>query len=149
MKRACVLLFLLFSLPPLCSAQKVEKLPAFSAEAPGKVKATLDATGYRVFLPNTLAACDVWLAKDIPTAKRADAKGASYPEFADSQFLGEIFFPKGGGHDFRGQTVRAGTTPCAINYCRVMAIISASLHIRTSSCLYLSLTILTQRSTMT
>src|SRR4051812_31124696 len=109
MKRACVLLFLLFSLPPLCSAQKVEKLPAFSAEAPGKVKATLDATGYRVFLPNTLAACDVWLAKDIPTAKRADAKGASYPEFADSQFLGEIFFPKGGGHDFRGQTVRAGT----------------------------------------
>jgi hypothetical protein len=109
MKRACVLFLLLFSLATLSSAQKVEKLPAIAGEASDKIKTALDATGYRVFLPNTLAACDVWLAKVVATVKRADAKGASYPEFADAQFLGVITFPKGGGRDFRGQTVRAGS----------------------------------------
>lgn len=109
MKRFCVFLLLLSLFAPLAFAQKLEKLSAFSGDVPDKVKAALEETGYRIFLPNTLAACDVWLAAKAPTAKRADNKGASYPEFADSQFLGVITFPKGGGHDFRGQTVRPGS----------------------------------------
>jgi hypothetical protein len=109
MKRFCILLPVVLLIAPLIFAQRIEKLPAFSGDAPDKIKAALDSTGYRVFLPNTLAACDVWFAKDVPTSKRTDAKGASYPDFADSQFLGVITFPKGGARDFRGQTVRPGS----------------------------------------
>lgn len=109
MKQVCIVLLLLAALVPFSAAQRVEKLPAFSTEAPEKVKAALDSAGYRVFLPNTLAACDVWLANRVKTAKRMDAKGATYSDFADSEFLGVITFPKGGGHDFRGQMVRPGT----------------------------------------
>jgi hypothetical protein len=108
MKQFCTFL-LLAILVPLSLAQKVEKLPAFSGEAPDKVKAALGSAGFRVILPNTLAACDVWLASIVSIAKRTDAKGSVYSEFADSVFLGVIVFPKGGGHDFRGQTVRPGT----------------------------------------
>lgn len=107
MKRA--VLFLFVFLAPLAFAQKIEKLPALAGGVSDKLKASVDTTGYRVFLPNTLAACDVWLAKDVPTAKRTDAKGAVYPDFSDSEFLGVITFPRGGGQDFRGQTVRPGT----------------------------------------
>ena len=109
MKRVCIFLLHVVLVLPLAVGQKVEKLPAFAGEASDKVKAALDSTGYRVFLPNTLQACDVWLAKDVALAKRADAKGAIYPSFVDSQFLGVITFPKGGGRDFRGQTVRIGS----------------------------------------
>lgn len=109
MKRPRILLLLLLIVAPLALAQKLEKLPAFSGDASDKVKAALNSTGYRVFLPNTLVACDVWFASKVPTAKRSDSKGASYPDFADSQFLGLITFPKGGAHDFRGQTVRPGS----------------------------------------
>jgi hypothetical protein len=84
---ACLSTFFLL-LVSAASAQKVENLGAFSGEASEKIKAAIGATGYRVFLPNTLAACDLWLAKDV---------------------AGVITFPKGGGHDFRGQTVRPGT----------------------------------------
>ncbi len=109
MKRVCIFLLPIFLLVPFAICQKIERLPAFAGEASEKVKAALDSSGYRVFLPNTLQACDVWLAKDVPLTKRAEAKGAIYPEFVDSQFLGVITFPKGGGRDFRGQTVRAGS----------------------------------------
>jgi hypothetical protein len=109
MKRPGISLLLAVLLTPVAFAQKLEKIPAFSRDAPEKIKAALDPTGSCVFLPNTLPACDVWVAKDVPTSKRADAKGGSYPEFAHSQFLGVITFPKGGAHDFRGQTVRAGS----------------------------------------
>lgn len=108
MKKVCFLVFVAILTAPFALAQKIEKLPAFSGDAPAKVKAALESIGYRVFLPNTLPACDVWLAADVPTAKRTDSKGASYP-FADSEFLGVITFPRGGAQDFRGQTVRAGT----------------------------------------
>jgi hypothetical protein len=108
MKQICSLLLAIVALTPVSIAQRIEKLPAFSAEAPEKVKAALDSTGYRVFLPNTLAACDMWLANRVPAVKRTDAKGAVYSDFADSIFLGVITFPRGGGHDFRGQTVRPG-----------------------------------------
>ena len=109
MKRVCVFLLHVLLFVPLALGQKVDKLPAFTGEATDKVKASLDSTGYRVFLPNTLQACDVWLAKDVPLSKRAEAKGAIYPDFVDSQFLGVITFPKGGGRDFRGQTIRIGS----------------------------------------
>jgi hypothetical protein len=103
------LLIFLLLFATLAYGQKFDKLPAFSADAPDKVKAALEPTGYRVIQPNALAAADVWFASKVPTSKRADAKGASYPDFADAQFLGVVTFPKGGGHDFRGQTVRAGS----------------------------------------
>lgn len=103
-----IFLLLVLSLTSIGLGQRLEKLPAFAGDASDKVKASLDSAGNRVFLPNTLAAADVWLAAKVPTGKRADSKGATYPEFADSQFLGVITFPKGGGRDFRGQTVRPG-----------------------------------------
>lgn len=109
MKRVCIFLLHVLLFAPFAVGQKIEKLPAFAGEASDRLKAALDSTGYRVFLPNTLQACDVWLAKNVPTSKRADAKDAIYPEFADSQFLGVISFPKGGGRDFRGQTIRIGS----------------------------------------
>lgn len=108
MKRTYILMLLALLVAPFALAQKLEKLPAFSGDAPDKLKAALDSTGYRVILPNTLAACDIWFATNVKTTKRADAKGATYTDFADSEFLGVISFPKGGGHDFRGQTVRPG-----------------------------------------
>jgi hypothetical protein len=109
MKRVPIFLLHLLLVVPLALGQKVEKLPAFAGDASDKVKAALDSSGYRVFLPNTLQACDVWLAKELPLTKRADPKGAIYSDIADSQFLGVITFPKGGGRDFRGQTVRVGS----------------------------------------
>ncbi len=109
MRRSFLTFVLATLLSALAVAQKVEPIPAFSGDAPEKIKAALEANGYRVILPNTLAAADVWLAKAVPMAKRTDAKGASYPDFADSEFLGVITFPKGGARDFRGQTVRPGT----------------------------------------
>lgn len=109
MKRVSIFLLLVLLFAPVATGQKIEKVSAFAGETSDKVKAALDSTGYRVFLPNTLQACDVWLAKDVPVTKRSDAKGAIYPGFVDSQFLGVITFPKGGGRDFRGQTIRMGT----------------------------------------
>ncbi len=108
MKRTYIFILLALLVAASAFAQRLEKLPAFSGDAPDKVKAALDSTGYRVILPNTLAACDIWFAINVKTTKRADAKGATYTDFADSEFLGVITFPKGGGHDFRGQTVRTG-----------------------------------------
>src|SRR4051812_22996345 len=104
MKQACIFLLLL-ALAPFSFAQRVEKLPAVSSEALRRTTAALDSTGYRIVLPNTLAACDVWLAAKVTASKHSDAKGAVYPDFADSEFLGVLTFPRGGGHDFRGQTV--------------------------------------------
>jgi hypothetical protein len=110
MKRTSIIVWAFLSLlAPLTLAQRIEKLPAFPADTPDRLKAALDSTGYRVFLPNTVAACDVWLASKVPTVTRPDAKAVIYPEFADSVFLGVIAFPRGGAHDFRGQTIRPGS----------------------------------------
>jgi hypothetical protein len=99
-------LALLFLSTLAFAAPKVEKVGAFT-EGSDKLKAALAADGYRVFLPNTLACCDVWLAKTVE-AKKKDVPGAYYPEFHESEFLGVIKFTKDGGGDFRGQTIRSG-----------------------------------------
>ena len=95
------------------AAARVEKVGPFAGEASEALKASLSPDGYRVFLPNTLAACDIWLVKELPP-KKADAadhdkSGANYAQLAGSQLLGVITFPKGGGADFRGQPVRPGS----------------------------------------
>ena len=100
---------LLFSLLVSClalAAPKAEKIGAFN-EGSDKLKAALQADGYRVYLPNTLACCEVWLAKSVTTNKK-DVPGANYPEFHESQFLGVIRFGKDGGGDLRGQTIKPG-----------------------------------------
>ncbi len=89
------------------AAPKAEKIGAL-AEGSDKLKAAVAVDGYRVFLPNTLACCEVWLAKTVESKKK-DVPGAYYPEFHESEFLGVIKFGKDGGGDFRGQTIRAGT----------------------------------------
>jgi hypothetical protein len=92
------------------AAPRVEKLQPFSGEASAKLKAALSPDGYRVFLPNTLPACDIWLVGDLaPVSPKAGKDSASIYPFAESQFLGVIVFPKGGGSDFRGQPIRPGT----------------------------------------
>ena len=100
---------LLFSLLASClalAAPKVEKIGAFT-EGSDKLKAALQEDGARVYLPNTLACCEVWLAKSVTTNKK-DVPGANYPEFHESQFLGVIRFGKDGGGDLRGQTIKPG-----------------------------------------
>jgi hypothetical protein len=89
------------------AAPRAEKIGAFSGESSDKVKAALSANGYRVYLPNTLVGCEVWLAQKVEATKNS-VQGTSYPELGESQFLGVITFPKGGGADFRGQSVRPG-----------------------------------------
>ena len=88
------------------AAPRAEKIGAFT-EGSDKLKAALASDGYRVYLPNTLACCDVWLAKTV-TANKKDVRGAYYPEFYESEFLGVIRFGKDGGGDFRGQTIKPG-----------------------------------------
>ena len=105
MKRIFFLVFLLLSTLAL-AAPKVEKIGRLT-EGSDKLQAALSSDGYRVYLPNTLACCDVWLAKSV-TARKKDVTGANYPEFHESEFLGVIVFPKDGGGDFRGQTIRPG-----------------------------------------
>lgn len=105
MKKPFLVLLLLVSSLAL-GAAKAEKIGPFS-EGSDKVKAALASEGFRVFLPNTLACCDVWLAKAAETKKK-DVAGANYPEFHESEFLGVIVFPKGGGGDFRGQIIKPG-----------------------------------------
>ena len=89
------------------AAPRAEKIVAFT-EGSERLKAALSSEGYRIFLPNTLACCDVWLAKRVGANKK-DVAGANYPEFHESEFLGVITFPKGGGGDFRGQTIKPGS----------------------------------------
>ena len=105
MNRFIILCFLLVTTIAL-AAPKAEKIGAFTAGS-DKIKAALASDGYRVYLPNTLACCDVWLAKSV-AANKKDVPGATYPEFHESEFLGVIMFPKDGGGDFRGQTIRPG-----------------------------------------
>ena len=103
-----IFFFLLLLVSTLAAAApKTEKIGAFT-EGSEKLNAALQSDGYRIYLPNTLACCDVWLAKKVATGK-SNAPGANYPEFHESEFLGVINFPKGGGGDFRGQTIKAGS----------------------------------------
>ena len=88
------------------AAAKAEKVGSFT-EGSDKLKAALQADGYRVYLPNTLACCEVWLAKSV-AANKKDVPGANYPEFHESEFLGVIRFGKDGGGDLRGQTIKSG-----------------------------------------
>jgi hypothetical protein len=106
MKRLLLVALILLS---TCAyaAPKLEKLGQFK-EGSDQLQKALAAEGYRVFLPNTLACCDIWLAKSIGTKKKVVA-GANYPELHESEFVGVITFPKGSGGDFRGQTIRSGS----------------------------------------
>ena len=101
-----VFLFALLASSLAFSAPKAEKIGAFT-EGSDKLKAALQADGYRVYLPNTLACCEVWLAKNVSTTKK-DVPAANYPEFHESEFLGVIRFGKDGGGDLRGQTIKPG-----------------------------------------
>ena len=106
MTKRIFLLALLFLSTLALAAPKAEKIGAFTDRS-DKLRAALAADGYRVYLPNTLACCEVWLAKAVE-AKKKDVPGAYYPEFHESEFLGVIKFGKDGGGDFRGQTIKAG-----------------------------------------
>jgi hypothetical protein len=106
-RRISLFLFL-FAVGVALAQPRAEKIGAFPGEASDAVKAALQKEGYRVYLPNTLVGCDVWLAAKVPAGKNT-AQGVSYPEFEESAFLGVITFPKGGGGDFRGQSVRPGS----------------------------------------
>ncbi|MGZ4786869.1 MAG: hypothetical protein ACXVZX_00005 [Terriglobales bacterium] len=106
MKRLLITLVLLISTAAL-AAPKAEKIGGFN-EGSDKLKGALQSDGYRVYLPNTLACCDVWLANKVVLGK-SNAPGANYPEFHEAEFLGVITFPKGGAGDFRGQTIKPGS----------------------------------------
>jgi hypothetical protein len=108
MKQIYLFLLLLFGVGVAVAQPRAEKIGPFPGQASDHVKAALQKEGYRVYLPNTLVGCEVWLAAKVPAAKNT-AQGVSYPELGDSAFLGVITFPKGGGGDFRGQSVRPGS----------------------------------------
>ena len=75
-------------------AGKVEKIGAFSGNAPDWVKAALEPQGYRVSLADGTIANEVWFRKD-------------FPGLHTGALAGVLVFPKD-GQDFRGQDVRAG-----------------------------------------
>lgn len=105
MSQRIAIVLLLFS-TFASAAPKAEKVGPLQ-EGSDKLKQVLAPEGYRVFLPNTLACCEVWLAKKVVATKK-DVAGANYPEFHESEFLGVIRFGKDGGGDFRGQTIKPG-----------------------------------------
>lgn len=108
MRKALAVATALVSLGLLASAAaKFEKAGPFSGEASEKIKAALAPEGYRVYLPNTLECCQVWLASKVAENKKPES-AATYPKFSRSEFLGVITFPKG-GVDFRGQSIRPGS----------------------------------------
>lgn len=106
MKRLVIFLAIALGSMAAFAAPKAEKIGAFT-EGSEKITAALNPEGYRVFLPNTLACCELWLAKKVVTSKK-DVAGANYPEFHESEFMGVIRFGKDGGGDFRGQTIKPG-----------------------------------------
>jgi hypothetical protein len=111
MRRILSFSFILFITSLALAAPKLEKLGPFPGNASDALKSALSPEGFRVYLPNTLVGCDIWLAANVkskPTHNK-DAHGSSYPQFSESQFLGVITFPKGGGSDFRGQPIRSGS----------------------------------------
>ncbi|HUN88326.1 MAG TPA: hypothetical protein VMU28_06020 [Terriglobales bacterium] len=101
-----LLLFALLVTSIAFAAPKIEKIGSFG-DGSDKLKAALQADGYRVYLPNTLACCEIWLAKTV-TANKKEVPAANYPEFHESEFLGVIRFGKDGGGDLRGQSIKPG-----------------------------------------
>jgi hypothetical protein len=95
--------------PHFAAAQaKVEKIgPPSDGSVPAAVRTALDAGGAKLVRPDGSVLCEIWLAKTLPAAKAAAAKGTAYPELSESMFVGVISFPNG-GKDFRGQAIKPG-----------------------------------------
>ena len=111
MKRLCSVAVILVLATLAYAAPRVEKVGPFSGETTEKLKAALAKDGYRIYLPNTLVGCEIWLAASLPSGEKGRTSketGNIYPDLGESQFLGVITFPKGGGADFRGQAIRPG-----------------------------------------
>ena len=108
-RNLCLLLLLPATVCIAAVAQaKLEKLPALTdASVPAAIRAALDASGARLVRPDGSVLCEIWLRKSLPVGKVAAAKGAAYPEMAESTLLGMISFPNG-GKDFRGQAIKPG-----------------------------------------
>ncbi len=72
------------------------------------VKGMLEADGHRV-KDSSGAFVEVWLRKDIPTAKSAEAaRGADFGAIPPGTVVGVIRYVKNGA-DFRAQPIQAGT----------------------------------------
>lgn len=112
MNRRLIPLLLLLSLggdplPACAQSGKVENLaaptdPALSAE----FKQVLEDKGYRLTLDGSGLA-EIWMRRSLPRRPTKDARGALYPQIADSSLVGVISFPQP-TTDFRGESLKPG-----------------------------------------
>ena len=94
---------------PALAQYTVESAGACSAEGvSAAVKGLLEADGHRV-KDSSGPFVEVWLRKDIPTQKAAEAsRGSDFSTLAPATVVGVIRYAKNGA-DFRGQPISAGT----------------------------------------
>ncbi|MCS6804575.1 MAG: hypothetical protein RMM98_11610 [Acidobacteriota bacterium] len=105
-----ILAIILLALPltTVWAGGKVEPIGSFTdASASESLRSALSEQGYRVFLGDNQALCDIWWRKTIPTQAKADVPGATYTELAESTFVGVISLLKPSA-DYRGQTLKPG-----------------------------------------
>jgi hypothetical protein len=70
------------------------------------VRGALEPKGIRIISDQGKAICEVWFAKEIPTANN-EVPGASFGQIPEGAFIGVISFPSNIS-DFRGQGIKAG-----------------------------------------
>jgi len=99
-------LFAVLLVYPALAQYTVEPAGACNAEGvSAAVKGLLEADGHRV-KDSSGAFVEVWLRKDIPTAK-TDTRGSDFATIPPAAVLGVIRYVKNGS-DFRGQPIQAG-----------------------------------------
>src|SRR5262245_7415700 len=70
------------------------------------VRGALEPKGVRVINDKSKTVCEVWVNKEIPTAKN-EVSGAIFGQIPEGSFIGVINFPSNTS-DFRGQSIKAG-----------------------------------------
>ncbi len=110
-RRRAAAFALLMAAAVACFAQtgKVESIGAVSDPSVSEaVRKSLEAKGSKITLPDGGVIAELWLRQELPSQAKKDVPGASYPEFAESSFLGVISFPAA-TTDYRGDPIKAGT----------------------------------------
>ena len=101
-------LVLMLSLLSAAQNGKVESTgPLTDTTVPEQVRQNINEKGYRLTLDDPKPACELWLRKSIPGQSKKEAKGAAYPQVAESTLVGIMHFFQAAA-DFRGQQVPAG-----------------------------------------
>jgi len=103
------IVLLLHATLAMAQTGKVENLTTFGdTSVSSEVRKVLNSKGYRLYLDDGTAVCDLWLRKAIPATPKKDTPGAIYTQFPESALVGVISFSQA-ATDYRGQSIKAGT----------------------------------------